>query len=155
VGYEPLPGYRASPSWLLAVLALLASAEAFLLVRLARPLRNARPGSVKPSALSGATMAKANVHTVPHEGGWANRREGAKRVSKVFRTKAEAQSAGRKTAMREKVEHLIHDRDGQVAERNSYVTTPRDSRPRSLVETPEWLEARPTDRGSRRIRRHA
>jgi hypothetical protein len=39
-------------------------------------------------------MAKANVHTVPHEKGWANRREGAKRISKVFRTKAEAQAAG-------------------------------------------------------------
>lgn len=65
-------------------------------------------------------MAKANVHTVPHEDGWANRREGATRVSKVFKTKAEAQSAGRKTAMREKVEHLVANRDGQVAERNSY-----------------------------------
>jgi hypothetical protein len=65
-------------------------------------------------------MAKANVHTVPHEDGWANRREGAKRVSKVFKTKAEAQSAGRRTAMREKVEHLVANRDGHVAERNSY-----------------------------------
>jgi hypothetical protein len=65
-------------------------------------------------------MAKANVHTVPHEDGWANRREGARRASKVFKTKAEAQSAGRKTAMREKVEHLVANRDGQVAERNRY-----------------------------------
>ena len=65
-------------------------------------------------------MAKANVHTVPHEGGWANRREGAKRVSKVFKTKAEAQAAGRKTAMRDRVEHLIQNRDGAVSERNSY-----------------------------------
>ena len=38
VGHESLPSYDAWPSWLLAVLALLASAEAFLLVRLARPL---------------------------------------------------------------------------------------------------------------------
>jgi hypothetical protein len=69
-------------------------------------------------------MAKANVHTVPHEDGWANRREGAKRVSKVFKTKAEAQAAGRKTAMRESVEHLIQDRDGQLSERNSYGSDP-------------------------------
>jgi len=69
-------------------------------------------------------MAKANVHTVPHEAGWANRREGAKRVSKVFKTKADAQAAGRRTAMREKVEHLIQNRDGGVAERNSYGNDP-------------------------------
>jgi hypothetical protein len=65
-------------------------------------------------------MAKANIHTVPHRDGWANRREGSKRVSKVFKTKAEAQAAGRRTAMREKVEHLVRTRDGQIAERNSY-----------------------------------
>jgi hypothetical protein len=65
-------------------------------------------------------MAKANVHTTPHGDGWANRREDSKRVSKVFKTKAEAQAAGRKTAMREKVEHLIANKDGKVAERNSY-----------------------------------
>jgi uncharacterized protein DUF2188 len=69
-------------------------------------------------------MIKANVHTVPHEKGWANRREGAKRVSKVFNTKAEAQAAGRKTAMRDGVEHLIQTRDGQVGERNSYGSDP-------------------------------
>ncbi|MDP9257382.1 MAG: DUF2188 domain-containing protein [Actinomycetota bacterium] len=69
-------------------------------------------------------MAKANVHTMPHEGGWANRREGAKRVSKVYKTKAEAQAAGRKTALREKVEHVIANRDGQVGERNSYGNDP-------------------------------
>jgi hypothetical protein len=39
-------------------------------------------------------MAKTNVWTIPHEGGWANKREGAKRVSKVFATKA-AEAAGR------------------------------------------------------------
>jgi hypothetical protein len=69
-------------------------------------------------------MAKANVHTVPHEEGWANRRDGAKRVSKIFKTKAEAQAAGRKVAMRERVEHLIQNRDGQVSERNSYGNDP-------------------------------
>jgi hypothetical protein len=70
-------------------------------------------------------MAK-DVWTVPHgDRAWANRREGAKRVSKVFATKAEAQAAGRKTAMRERVEHLIHSRDGQVGERNSYGSDPR------------------------------
>lgn len=30
---------------------------------------------------------KPPVHTVPHGDGWANRREGASRVSKTFNTK--------------------------------------------------------------------
>jgi hypothetical protein len=70
-------------------------------------------------------MAKANVWTIPHGKGWANKREGAKRVAKVFATKAEAQAAGRVTAMRDKVEHLLHTKDGQVSERNSYGSDPR------------------------------
>lgn len=49
VGHESLPSHDAWPSWLLAVLALLASAESFLLVRLARPLRVRSPSSA-PSA---------------------------------------------------------------------------------------------------------
>ena len=64
--------------------------------------------------------AKANVWTVPHGSGWANKREGAKRVTKVFPTKDAAQAAGRATAMREKVEHLILKRNGEIGERKSY-----------------------------------
>jgi hypothetical protein len=48
-GHEPLPSYDAWPSWLLAVLALLAFTEAFLLVHLARPLPVRSPSSA-PSA---------------------------------------------------------------------------------------------------------
>ena len=64
--------------------------------------------------------AKANVWTVPHGRGWANKREGAKRVAKVFPTKDAAQAAGRATATREKVEHVILKRDGRIGERKSY-----------------------------------
>ena len=69
-------------------------------------------------------MSKKNVHTVPHEDGWANRRDDAARVSKVFPTKEAAQRAGRDTAKREGVEHLIHNKDGQISERNSYGKDP-------------------------------
>jgi hypothetical protein len=69
-------------------------------------------------------MAKANVWTIPHEGGWANKREGAKRLSRRFKTKTEAQAAGRTTAMRERVEHVIQTRDGAIGERNSYGSDP-------------------------------
>lgn len=67
---------------------------------------------------------KPQVHTVPHGEGWANRREGAGRVAKVFARKADAQAAGRHTALRERTEHLIHNKDGSVASRNSYGNDP-------------------------------
>lgn len=63
---------------------------------------------------------KPPVHTVPHGDGWANRREGAKRVSKTFDTKAQAQAAGRDTARRDNTEHVIHRKDGSIGEKNSY-----------------------------------
>jgi hypothetical protein len=69
-------------------------------------------------------VSNKNVHTVPHGAGWANRREGAGRVSKEFETKREAERAGRDTAKREGVEHLIHNKDGQIGERNSYGNDP-------------------------------
>lgn len=69
-------------------------------------------------------MSKKPVHTVPHGDGWANRRSGSTRVSKTFRTKAEAQAAGRDTARREHTEHVIHRKDGKIGERNSYGNDP-------------------------------
>lgn len=67
---------------------------------------------------------KPPVHTVPHGDGWANRREGASRVSQTFGTKAEAQAAGRQTAKRDRTEHIIHNKDGQIGRRNSYGNDP-------------------------------
>lgn len=67
---------------------------------------------------------KPPVHTVPHEDGWANRREGSDRVSRTFDTKRAAQEAGRETARRENTEHVIHNRDGKISEKNSYGNDP-------------------------------
>lgn len=103
--------------------------------------RPARRGSIAPGAPAGGggepsarptrssrRRGKANVWTVPHGEGWANKRDGAKRVAKVFPTKAEAQAAGRSTAQREKVEHIILKRDGEIGERSSYGNDPARSK---------------------------
>ena len=88
---------------------------------LARGPQNRRPPHKRDRAPKGRKRkAKANVWTVPHGSGWANKREGAKRVAKVFPTKDAARAAGRVTAKREKVEHVILKRDGEIGERNSY-----------------------------------
>jgi len=73
-------------------------------------------------------VAKGDIHTVPHDDGWANRDEGNERVTNSAPTKAEAQAQGRNMAIERGVEHLIHNRDGQIAERNTY---PRSRDPRS------------------------
>jgi len=67
---------------------------------------------------------KKNVHTVPTDDGWANRREGGKRASSTHATKAEAQAAGRTAAKKDGVEHLIHKKDGTIGDRNSYWPRP-------------------------------
>jgi hypothetical protein len=68
--------------------------------------------------------SKPPVHTVPMGNKWTNQRAGATRAGKNYDTKAEAQAAGRKTAMRDKTEHLIHKKDGTIGESNSYGNDP-------------------------------
>jgi hypothetical protein len=68
---------------------------------------------------------KPPIHTVPvKSGGWTNKREGATRGDKNYDTKADAQVAGRAAAMRDKTEHLIHNKDGEIGSRNSYGNDP-------------------------------
>lgn len=61
-----------------------------------------------------------DVHTVPHGDGWANRVEGASRVSNTAPTKAEAQAQGREMALDRGVEHFVHGQDGTIQSRNTY-----------------------------------
>ena len=72
--------------------------------------------------------SKPPVHTVPMGNKWTNQRAGATRAGKLYDKKAEAQAAGRKTAMRDMVEHLIHKKDCTIGERNSYGSDPSASK---------------------------
>lgn len=65
-------------------------------------------------------MAKNNVHIVKHAEGWAAKREGADRASKVTETQEEAIDAGRRITQRERGELVIHGRDGKIREKDSY-----------------------------------
>lgn len=69
-------------------------------------------------------MAKNSVHTVRHEGGWANKRPGSDRASSVHTTQAEAIERGREIAQNSGTEHVIHGRDGRIRESNSYGNDP-------------------------------
>ena len=70
-----------------------------------------------------ADGGKASVHTTPSpEGGWDNQREGGKLSH--HGTKEEAREAGREQARDKETEHKIHNKDGKIAESNSYGNDP-------------------------------
>jgi Uncharacterized protein conserved in bacteria (DUF2188) len=71
---------------------------------------------------------KTPVHVVPHDDGWAVKREGNQRASSVHRTQAEAEQAGRPQAKQDQTEFFLHGRDGQIRERDSYGNDPNPPR---------------------------
>jgi len=73
-------------------------------------------------------MARGGIHTSKHGDRWVNKAEGNHRASNSAATKAGAQAAGRKMAIDRGVEHIIHNQDGRIGQRNTY---PRSRDPRS------------------------
>jgi len=88
-----------------------------------------------------------NQHIVPHRDGWAVQSEGASKPTQVFSTQKEAINKGRDIAKNQQSELIIHDREGEIRERNSYCRTASEesSTPLSNVSSssdnglPEWL----------------
>jgi hypothetical protein len=64
------------------------------------------------------------IHVVPHNQGWATRREGATRVSSAHPTQTAATQHARTTAIRERGEVIIHRPNGQIRDANSYLNDP-------------------------------
>ncbi len=72
-------------------------------------------------------MAKGYIHTVLKGGGqWVNEVEGGDRFGGEYGRKDEAVDAGRIQAIRNQTEHVIHNEDGTISERNSYGCDPAD-----------------------------
>ena len=69
-------------------------------------------------------MADGFVHTVHRDGQWINEVEGGERASSTHATKDEAVAAGRELARNRKTEHVIHNVDGKIGDRNSYGNDP-------------------------------
>ena len=66
-------------------------------------------------------MAEGFVHTVYRDGSWANEIEGDEgALPGVHSTKQVAVTAGRAEAIARHTEHIIHNEDGSIGERNSY-----------------------------------
>lgn len=69
-------------------------------------------------------MTKKNQHVVPYDGAWAVRGAGNSRATSVHDTQAEAINAAREIARNQQSELLIHGRDGQIRERDSFGNDP-------------------------------
>lgn len=61
-----------------------------------------------------------NQHVVPHGGDWAVRGAGNERATSVHETQAAAIEAARSIAQNQRSELLIHGRNGQIRERDSF-----------------------------------
>jgi len=68
-------------------------------------------------------MAK-KIHVVPHKDGWATKREGSDRASKIFDKKSDAVDSGRKSAKEDKTELVIHKKDGKIHDSDSFGNDP-------------------------------
>lgn len=71
---------------------------------------------------------KKDIHVVPHENGWATRREGSDRAGHVVSTQREAIEIARDQARREQVEVVIHRPNGQIRDSDSYGPDPNPPR---------------------------
>jgi len=65
-----------------------------------------------------------NQHVVPHEGKWAVRGEGNSKVTSIYNTQQEAIDSAKEIAINQQSEMLIHGRNGQIRERNTYGKDP-------------------------------
>jgi hypothetical protein len=64
------------------------------------------------------------VHTVYRDGQWRNELGGGPDLGGTHATKERAVSAGRDEARQRGVEHVIHNQDGTIGEKNSYGNDP-------------------------------
>lgn len=65
-----------------------------------------------------------NQHVVPHPDGWAVKGEGNSKSTKVTQTQQEAISYAREIAKNQESELLIHGKNGEIRERDSYGNDP-------------------------------
>jgi hypothetical protein len=71
-------------------------------------------------------MAKRNIHIVPNKekGTWDVKREGSDKPLSSHHTQTIADQAGRKIARQDKVELVIHRRDGTIRDKDSFGNDP-------------------------------
>lgn len=69
-------------------------------------------------------MTKRNQHVVPHPKGWAVKGAGASKATSVHSTQKSAISAARNSARNQGTELFVHNKQGQIRERDSHGNDP-------------------------------
>lgn len=70
-------------------------------------------------------MTKKTQHIVKNpSGGWAVKKGGSSKATKVFNSQEEAIVHGREIAKKQGAEFYIHGRDGRIREKDSYGKDP-------------------------------
>jgi len=69
-------------------------------------------------------MAKKNQHVVPHGKEWAVKGTGNKTATSIHSTQSEAIKIAKEIAQNQQSEMLIHGKNGQIRERNTYGDDP-------------------------------
>lgn len=69
-------------------------------------------------------MVKKSNHVVPSSSGWAVKKSGSERASKIFRTREKAIGYGRELSKNERTELYIHKKNGMIQEKDSYGDVP-------------------------------
>jgi len=65
-----------------------------------------------------------NQHVVRRDGGWAVRGEGNTRDTSLHQTQEQARQAARDIAINQRSEVVIHNRQGQIRDKDSYGNDP-------------------------------
>ena len=69
-------------------------------------------------------MTKKNIHIVPNGDRWAIKKEGSNDPLSTHKTKALADQQARPQAKKDKVELVIHGRDGRIQDKDSFGNDP-------------------------------
>lgn len=80
-------------------------------------LRSSKGGEVVKKYVKAATSKQ---HVVPSNGEWSVKKSNSNRATKNFDTQREAIAHAIKIAINQKSEVVIHGKDGQIREKNSY-----------------------------------
>lgn len=93
---------------------------------------------------SRTASAGKSLHVVPQSEGWAVKRQGSVRASRLFSTQAEAIKAATKTAQNSQSEVVIHGRSGAIRQKVS--TSPADSLMLRVWDSTSKVRSRPKKR---------
>lgn len=64
------------------------------------------------------------IHIIPKDGKWAIKKSGSNKIIRTIETKDEAVAAARRIAIDEKLELVIHNKDGKISDSDSYGNDP-------------------------------